>query len=229
MLTYSQIFPCLHLFPCAGCGSLSLSIGFITVRPKRLMEESQTKDGHRTTIASGGSSAPSPLVSLHSRKRLRERMPSPPRQWKREDAPWHRDKGTTEQQTPAGPRPFLPAAGPLPFRPAGPRPFLPAAGPLPFLPASVLLGRANPATLDAQREPAQAPPVNATARQGLPSPGSNEQALMGADLLTNAAIHDLQADCPLCNCLTLQVGNQRRCMMFPGCPFNWRVGWTPYW
>jgi hypothetical protein len=53
LLTYSQIFPCLHLFPCAGCGSLSLSIGFITVRPKRLMEESQTKDRHRTTIASG--------------------------------------------------------------------------------------------------------------------------------------------------------------------------------
>jgi hypothetical protein len=134
------IFSCLHLFPCAVCGSCALSIGFITVRPKRLMEESQTKDGHRTTTASGGSSAPSPLVSLHSRKRLRGRMPSPPRQWKREEAPWHRDKGTTEQQTPAGPRPFLPAAGPLPFRPAAPRPFLPAAGPLPFLPALVLLG-----------------------------------------------------------------------------------------
>jgi hypothetical protein len=195
------------------------------------MEECRAKDRHRTTIAGGASSASSPPASLPSRKRFRERMPSPPRRWKRGDAPWHLNsrREIAEQQVPAGPRPFLPAAGPLPLSPAGPRPFLPAAGPWPFLSASVLRGRPDPATLEAQLEPAQVPPVIATARQALPPPGSNEQALMGADLQTNAAIHDLQADCPLCNCLTLQMGNQRRCMMFPGCPFNWRVGWTPYW
>jgi hypothetical protein len=184
------------------------------------MEESQTNEGHRASTASGGSSEPSLPVSLHARKRLRERIPSPRREWRRDEAPWHRDRRTQEQQTPAGPRPFLPAAGPLPF-----------------LPALVLPGTANPerpkpgstATNEAQREPAHAPPVNETARQGLPSSSRNEQALTGADLLTNAAIHEVQADCPLCNCLTLQVGTQRRCMMFPGCPFNWRVGWTPYW
>ena len=184
------------------------------------MEESQIKDGHRASTASGGSSEPSPPVSLHARKRLRERTPSPRREWRRDEAPWHRDRRTQEQQTPAGPRPFLPAAGPLPF-----------------LPALVLPGTANPgrpepgltATTDAQREPAQALPFNETARQGLPSSSRNEPASTGADLLTNAAIHELQADCPLCSCLILQVGTQRRCMMFPGCPFNWRVGWTPYW
>ena len=195
------------------------------------MEEDRAKDRHRTTTTSGASSASAPPASLPSRKCFRERMPSPPGRWKREEAPWHLNsrREIVEQQVPAGPRPFLPAVDPVPLSPAGPHPFQPAAGPRPFLSASVLLGRPDPATLEAQQEPAQVPPVIATARQALPPPGSIEQALMGADLLTNAATHELQADCPICNCLILQVGTQRRCVMFPGCPFNWRVGWTPYW
>jgi hypothetical protein len=188
---------------------------------KRPMAESQTKEGQRVSIASGGSSELSPPVSLYARKRLRERTSSPRREWRREDAPWHRDRRTQEQETAAGPSPFLPAAGPLPF-----------------LPALVLAGPSNPnrpqagsptATNDGQREPAHAPLFNEAARQGLPSSSRNEPASTEADLLTNAAIHELQADCPICNCVILQVGTQRRCMMFPGCPFNWRVGWTPYW
>ena len=195
------------------------------------MEEDRTRDRHKIITSSGASSASSSSASLPSRKRSRERISSPPRGWRRGDAPWHLNnrREIAEQQRPAGPRPFLPAVGPWTLSPAGPRPFLPAAGPRPFLSASVLLGRPDPATLEAQQEPAQVPPVIATARQALPPPGSIDQPLTNTDLQTNTAIHHLQADCPLCNCLTLQRGDQRRCMMFPGCPFNWRVGWTPYW
>jgi hypothetical protein len=193
--------------------AISLSNGF-PQRDHRLMEEDRAKDRHRIITTNGASSASAPAASLPSRKRSPERIPSPPRGWRRGDAPWHLNsrREIAEQQMPAGPRPFLPAAGPRPF-----------------LSASVLLGRPDPATMEAQQEPAQVPPVMATARQALPPPGSIEQALTRTDLQTNTAIHDLQADCPLCNCLTLQRGNQRRCMLFPGCPFNWRVGWTPYW
>jgi hypothetical protein len=144
---------------------------------------------------------------------------------KAEDAHWHRERNMLEQEAAAGPMPFLPAAGPMPFLPAR---FLPGpsnqnrpqAGPHPFSPA---------ATNDGQQERAQAPLPSAAARHGRPSTTQNEPRSTEASLLKNAAIHELQADCPLCNCVILQVGAQRRCMMFPGCPFNWRVGWAPYW
>jgi hypothetical protein len=176
------------------------------------MEESQTNEGHRATTASGSSSEPSPPVSLHARRRLRERTPSPRREWRRGEARWHRARRTQEQEMPAGPRPFLPATGPRPF-----------------LSASVLLGRPDPSSTEARQGPVQGPPARETPMQALPPPGCIDQPLTNTDLQTNMAIQDLQADCPLCNCLTLQRGDQRRCMMFPWCPFNWRVGWTPYW
>jgi hypothetical protein len=200
-------------------------------RDHRLMEEDLTRGGHKFITSSGASSSSSSSASLPSRKRSRDRTSPPPRGWRRGDAPWHLNsrRETTEQQRPAGPRPFLPAVGPGTRSPAGPRPFLPATGPRPFLSDSVLLGRPEPSSTEARQGPAQGPPARETPMQALPLPGCIDQPLTNTDLQTNMAIQDLQADCPLCNCLTLQRGDQRRCMIFPWCPFNWSVGWTPYW
>jgi hypothetical protein len=189
------------------------------------------RGGHKFITSSGASSSSSSSTSLSSRKRSRDRTSPPPRGWRRGDAPWHLNsrRETIELQRPAGPRLYLPAADPGTRSPAGPRPFLPEMGPRPFLPASVLLGRPVPSSGVAIQGTAQGPPAKETPRDAPLFPGHLEQLVTNTDLLTNMATQGPQADCPLCNSLTLQKGNHRRCMMFPSCPFNWRVGWTPYW
>jgi hypothetical protein len=200
-------------------------------RDHRLMEEDLARGGHKFITSSGASSSTSSSASLPSRKRSRDRTSPPPRGWRRGDAPWHVNsrRETSELQSPAGPRPFLPATGPGTRGPPRPRPFLPEMGPRPFLSDAVLLGRPVPSAGVARQGPAQGPPARETPRHAPLLPGRIEQPVTNTDLQTNMATQDPQADCPLCNCLTLQKGDQRRCMMFPSCPFNWRVGWTPYW
>ena len=189
------------------------------------MEEDLARGGHKFITSSGASSSSSSSTSLSSRKRSRDRTSPPPRGWRRGDAPWHLNsrRETSELHRPAGPRLYLPATG------TGTPPFLPEMGPRPFLSASVLLGRPVPSSGVAIQGPAQGPPATETLRDAPLFPGRFEQLVTNTDLLTNMATQGPQADCPLCNSLTLQKGDQRRCMMFPSCPFNWRVGWTPYW
>ena len=180
------------------------------------MADPQTKGGQRVSAASGGSSEAIPPVSLIAGKRPRGGTSPTRRVWNREDAPWHRNGIMLDQEVASGPMPFLPAR----FLPGPSNQNRPQAGPDPFTPGS---------TNDGQQERAQSPFSSAPARLERPPITQNEPLLTEADLHSIATMHDVQADCPLCNSLTLQVGSQRRCMMFPGCPFNWRVGWAPYW